>query len=168
MEILIPFVAGVSNADLPETRNRLKKMIEYIKKRHDDDFVVILSSGITRPTLARQMEQILEKMGLFLPKEKILYEEKSFDTTTQVIENVRTLRKIDFKEVVAFSNKHHLRRIGLLFARYGVAIKKQASPLGYAPFFRIIYVLFYEPIMYLATLLRLDILITHLTRKRIK
>jgi len=180
--ILIPFVVGFAQPNNAETRSRLNKMLQYLSDNPEEDFLILLSGGGSNKTLARELLVILRNMGCEnkplnlhnsvnmdcnLPDDKFIYEENSWDTTTQVQEMIPIIKKYSpLPEVIVFTNNQHLARIDLIFRRYGIKIKKLASPLSFK--YRIFYRLIYEPLMWFATILRLDILITRFTKKRLK
>lgn len=166
-EILIPFAAGFGQADNPETRARLKKMIEYISAIKGD-YLILLSGGGKNKKLAASLFELIKKIDQNIPREKFIYEEESWDTATQVKKNIPIIKKNEPVAVVIFSNWQHCQRISLLFRRHGIKTKKIASPTSYPFLYKAIYILFYEPVIFLATLLYLDGLISGLTRKRLK
>jgi len=170
-QILIPFVAGVARPDNQETRARLQRMFDYIKANNlvPDDFLILLSGGGDNKTLACSLYEIIKKMGGNFPDDIFIYEEESWDTTTQIKFMAPLIRKIQGKiTIVVFSNRLHLSRIDLIFARFGFKIKKEPSPIYFgSTFFRIYYTIIYEPLMFIATIFYLDNLISYFTRRRL-
>lgn len=169
-KILIPFVAGVSQPDNSETRSRFQAMLNYINNSPDDDFCIILSGGGRNKTLAREMLAILRRMDCRTAEDKFLFEEKSWDTTTQIQNNIPIIKQIPGDiEILTFSNPQHLNRISLIFNRFGFKTEEHPSKLGYQSIlFRTFYTFVYEPFMYLMTLFRLDNLFSKLTKRRLK
>jgi hypothetical protein len=170
-KILIPFVYGVKSANNAETRSRLGRLIDYISRhRFDGDYLVLLSAGITRPSLARQLFAMIRQMGCKLPEDRFIFEEKSWDTTTQIKFMAPMIRKINSQaEILVFSNALHSARIKIIFARFDLKVKLKPSRLGYESIiYKLMYILFYEPLMLIATLLGADNFISSLTNFRQK
>lgn len=92
---------------------------------------IIFSSGHTAgnetPSEAEAMRDFLITRFPEIPSSAIILEDKSIDTAGNAEESIRILNKQNYSSVGLMSTNDHLRNSIILFARYGLRVKKENS-----------------------------------------